>query len=147
MPDVAFRPFPAGTPEAIAIDLRGRLWVTNYNADVVEIFDVARLASGTARPTGRLVLPQLAGPIGITFDRRGRAWIAEATANAVSVYASAARGRARPVATVKTGLEMPHTVTFGRRGDVWIPCYNDTVVRYARTSQDLPGQRPTAILG
>lgn len=43
---------------------------------------------------------------------------------------------------------MPHTVSFGPDGSVWIPCYNDTVLGYG-LDQILAGDDagPRLVLG
>ena len=146
--EVVLRPFPPGTPEAIAVDSDGRLWVSNYDDDVVAVYDPSQtLRSGSPRPARRLILPALSGPIGLTVDGQGQVWVAEAMANAIAVFASDARGRASPLLTLTDeALVMPHSVTFGPDGSVWVTCYNDTVLRFDGRQLSTPEVRPTLVL-
>jgi streptogramin lyase len=146
-PRVVLQPFPGAQqpPEALAFDAQGRLWVSEYDLDLVLAFDPSQLGrSGTPGPSERLHLPQLSGPIGLTFDDMNRLWIAEATADAIAAFAP---GRTRPDLTL-TGndLEMPHIIRFGPDGDAWIPCYGDTVLRYDARDVGAAATRPTLIL-
>jgi hypothetical protein len=34
------------------------------------------------------------------------------------------------LALTSDALDMPHTVTFGPDGTIWIPCYNDPVLGF-----------------
>src|SRR5947208_3135385 len=150
-PRTVLHPFPneEEPPEALAFDGQGRLWVSDYNLDVVLRFGPGQLErSGTPSPSLRLRLPDLSGPIGLTFDTRDRLWVAEATGSALAVFPSGAHGQPSPEFTV-TGdaLQMPHTVVFGPDASVWVPCYDNTVLRYG--AADLGGTqhpKPTLIL-
>jgi streptogramin lyase len=147
-PEVVLQPFPHGTPEAIVVDLDGRLWVSNYDDNVIAVYEPSQIVrSGSPRPAGRLILPPLSGPIGLTVDRLGRVWVAEATANAIVVFASDARGRASPLMTLADeAIVMPHTVTFGPDGSMWVPCYNNTVLRFPARQLRTSDARPALIL-
>jgi streptogramin lyase len=146
-PEVVLRVFPAGTPEAIAF-AAGRLWVSDYDDDLIAIFDPVQIGtSGSARPAARLLLPDLSGPIGLTFGD-DRMWVAEATAGTVAVFDPRARRRAAPEMEVRDeACVMPHAVTFGPGGSVWVPCYNDQVLRYELGDSARSLAPPTAVLG
>jgi streptogramin lyase len=149
-PRVVLRVFSPGTPEAMAFDLTGGLWVSDYNGDVVRALDPSALTtSGAPKSSRRLELPDGAGPIGLTVDKRGRLWIAEAGAHAIAVFGPNPKGATDPEFTL-TGdaLDMPHSVTFGPGASVWIPCYNDTVLRYDEGMVESGGAvQPTVVLG
>jgi streptogramin lyase len=89
-------------------------------------------------------LPQLSGPIGLTFDAQGRLWIAEATLDALAVFTP---GQARPDYTL-TGadLSMPHIARFGPDGGIWIPCFDDTVLRYDADDVEAAGKTQPALI-
>lgn len=150
-PQTVLRPFPheQEPPEALAFDAQGQLWVSDYDLDVVLGFSPGQLkGSGAPSPSLRLELPNLSGPIGLTFDGQDRLWVAEATGSTLAVFPSGAHGHPSPEFTV-TGdaLQMPHTVVFGPDRRVWVPCYDNTVLRYGAV--DLGGTRhpkPTLIL-
>jgi sugar lactone lactonase YvrE len=150
-PRVVLRPFPQEVepPEAIAFDQGGRLWVSDYDLDVVLGFaDPRRAGAGSMKPTVTLDLPQLSGPIGLTVDDGGRLWVAEATAAEIAVFSKDVRDGSAPSFTV-TGkdIQMPHTVAFGPDGSVWIPCYDDTVLRYDLDDVGSDGgAKPTLVL-
>src|SRR5262249_26301185 len=145
-PDVVLRVFPEGTPQAAFAG--GRLWVSNYDDDTVAILDPSQIRrSGSPRPADRLSLPTLSGPIWLTFDRE-RMWVAEATADAVAVFPALARGNAAPQTTLQDeACVMPHTVTFDPGGNVWVPCYNGRVLRFADRGSAGSLDHPTLVLG
>lgn len=147
-PRVVLRPFPdeQQPPEAIAFDADGRLRVSDYDLDAVLAFDASELRrSGVPHPSERLQLPQLSGPIGLTFDAQGRLWIAEATLGVVAAFSP---GQNRPDFTLSgNDLDMPHIARFGPDGGIWIPCFDDTVLRYDVDDVAADGNaQPTLIL-
>src|SRR5437867_10628278 len=114
-PRVVLSPFPGEQqpPEALAFGPDGRLWVSDYDLDVVLAFDRPQLQrSGTPHPSQRLQLAQLAGPIGLTFDERGRLWIAEATLGKIEVFSQDVRGVSDRDTLKGDMFQMPHSVTF-----------------------------------
>ena len=120
-------------PQALSFDGEGWLWVTSYYDDQVVAFAPDQLArSGAPKPRVRWDLPGGSGPIGVTVDDREQVWVAEALADMiVSFPAGAKDGRTpQPMAAISGGqLVMPHGITFASDA-AWIPCYNDTVLRY-----------------
>jgi sugar lactone lactonase YvrE len=149
-PRLVLRPFPGEQqpPLALAFGQDGRLWVSDHDLDVVVAFDRSQLqGSGVPRPSQRLQLEQFAGPIGLTFDGRGRLWIAEATLGQIDVFSQDAQAVPHRDATLHgNDLQMPHSVTFAPDGGIWIPCYNETVLRYASDAASERGAQPTLIL-
>lgn len=149
-PSVVITPFPgeAQTAEALAFDSRGRLWISNYYNDTVVMYEPSELQPpGSPEPHARLQLPQLSGPIGLSFDSRDRLWVSEATSNEIDVFAVDTH-KARPVVIVSgPEVDMPHSVTFGPAGTVWVPCYNNTVLVFGLKEIDsTPKARPRLIL-
>ena len=68
----------------------------------------------------------------MTVDDRGRVWIAEAGAHALAAFPRGVKATPsmQPAITISgPDLEMPHSITFAPDG-AWVPCYNDTVLRY-----------------
>jgi sugar lactone lactonase YvrE len=141
----------SGSPEALAFDEQGWLWVSSYYDDVVLGFDPAAVSrSGEVTATARLDLDPASGPIGLTIDPGGRLWVAEALAHHVAAFGPDLGSTPSPatVLLADEALVMPHSVTFDRKGNAWIPCYNGTVLRFDR-AQVQPGAEgpPTLILG
>jgi sugar lactone lactonase YvrE len=128
--------FGAETPEALAFDRRGRLWISSYYDDVVVALEPAQLVTGTSRPGLRLDLPPDSGPIGLTVDGAGRLWVAEASRDRVVAFGP----DLTPLITL-TGddVRMPHTVAFDEDGSAWLPCYNGVLVRF-EASRLQPGR-------
>jgi sugar lactone lactonase YvrE len=128
------RGFGANTPEALAFDRRGRLWVSSYYHDVVVGLVPSQLRSGSLkpRPACRIDLPADSGPIGLTVDRPGRLWIAEASASTVAALdLTHPGGEAVPVMTLRgDDVHMPHAITFDAKDNAWLPCYNGTLARF-----------------
>jgi sugar lactone lactonase YvrE len=149
-PRLVLTPFPGEQqpPLALAFSPGGWLWVSDYDLDVVEAFDRSQLQrTGVPRPSQRLQLEQLAGPIGLTFDGRGRLWIAEATLGQIEVFSQDVPAVPHRDATLHgDDLQMPHSVTFAPDGSIWIPCYNGTVLRYAAGAESDRGAGPSLIL-
>jgi sugar lactone lactonase YvrE len=124
--------FGADTPEALAFDRRGRLWISSYYDDLVVGLSPSQLSTGVPQPALRLDLPSDSGPIGLTVDAVGRLWVAEASRDRVVAFGvNRLAGRPRPLLTL-TGrdLQMPHTVTFDSSGNAWLPCYNGVLARF-----------------
>src|SRR5204863_6764507 len=70
-----------GTPEAIAFDPSGRLWVSDYDRDRLMVVGPAELhGSRRVAPLLEIRLPARTFPIGLTFDRGGRLWMSGAHA-------------------------------------------------------------------
>jgi sugar lactone lactonase YvrE len=145
-PDVVLRAFPEGTPQALAFAGQ-QLWVSDYDDDVISIFEPDQIArSGSPPPAARLLLPDLSGPIGLTFHD-DRMWVAEATADTVAVFPASARGRIDPAMVIRDeACVMPHTVTFGSGGSVWVPCYNGTVLRFEPDGSRRASGPPSLVL-
>jgi streptogramin lyase len=123
--------FGQDTPEALAFDRRGRLWVSSYYDDLVIGLAPNQLSTGTHRPAFRLRLPSGSGPIGLTVDLRGQLWVAEASRNSVVAFDINEFAQSSPIMRLTgTDIKMPHTVTFDGAGSAWLPCYNGTLVRF-----------------
>jgi sugar lactone lactonase YvrE len=135
-----------GTPEAIAFDPAGRLWVSDYYRGMVMALARSELRGrGRVRPELNIDVGTRTFPIGLTFDRSGRLWMAGA--HAIVVFRVHPR-RATDVAMRLSGPDvvMPHDVSFDATGAAWVPCYNDTVLRYSAAGLHGTRVRPDLVL-
>jgi sugar lactone lactonase YvrE len=119
--------FGADTPEALAFDGRGRLWISSYYDDVVVALAPGQLASGAPQPQVRLDLPPDSGPIGLAVDGAGRLWVAEASRDRVVAFG---KDLIPLITLMGDDVLMPHTVTFDGGGSAWLPCYNGVLARF-----------------
>jgi sugar lactone lactonase YvrE len=136
--------FGDDSPEALAFDRSGRLWVSSYYDDLVVGLAPSQLRSASPSPSFRIQLPSDSGPIGLTVDRMGRLWVAEASSSEVAALDLTHPGR-RPVPVIVLkgdAVHMPHSVTFDAADNAWLPCYNGTVARF-----DASRVRPGTIEG
>jgi len=135
-----------GTPEAIAFDRNGRLWISDYYRDRLTVVGPDALqGNGPVTPLLEIRLPARTFPIGLTFDRAGRLWMAGA--RAIVVFRVDPH-RATDVAMRLAGPDvvMPHDVSFDSRGAAWVPCYNDTVLRFSAAALHAGRARPDLVL-
>jgi hypothetical protein len=89
-------------PEAITVDSRGTIYVTNYWDNGATIFaagsnGVAPIATISGSNTG------LDGPTGIAVDAGGEIYVANIRGNCVTVYAAGSHGNVKPIATNRVG--------------------------------------------
>jgi streptogramin lyase len=101
------------SPEDIAADSAGNIWVSNYgNATVTKLSPNGALLSGDGFAVG-------AGPAGIAFDANGNAWVANYNGNTLTVLNPAGVPiLGSPITT--GGLSEPYGIAVSPTGDVWV---------------------------
>jgi 6-phosphogluconolactonase (cycloisomerase 2 family) len=94
-----------------------RLFVTNPQADAVDIYDNASTLNGAVSPSRQIVgaATGLGSPIGLQIDSSGRLVVSNTSPPSITVYAGAAtaNGNLSPVATISgsnTGFVSPNQI-------------------------------------
>ena len=87
------------SPNGLAFDGSGLLWVANYGSNQVQAWNVA-----TTPFMDRAITDGVSGPTRLAFDRNGSLYVANTVGNTVTVY-DAADGRL--TGTITTGLSNP----------------------------------------
>jgi sugar lactone lactonase YvrE len=136
----------SGTPEAIAFDHTGRLWVSDYYRGVLMVVARSDLrGAGPVRPELQIDVGSRTFPIGLTFDADGRLWVSGE--HVIEVFRPGAATAKDAIARWSgPRLVMPHDVSFDPKGDVWVPCYNDKVLRYPASALSAKPARPDLVL-
>jgi sugar lactone lactonase YvrE len=118
------------TPQGIARDSTGRIYVTNYWIDSVSVF--APGANGAAAPvaTIRGSKTDLETPTGIAVNSQGKIYVVNggdlysaAGPRRVDIYAAGANGNVAPIAAIKgphTRLETPTAVAVDPSGRIYV---------------------------
>ncbi len=109
------------SPNGIAIDLDGHVWVANSGANtVVELTSAGALVSG--EPATGYSVGGLSTPTDIAVDPSGNVWVTNAGANSVTELISGGALVAGEPATGYTdiGLDNPDGIAVDRNGNVWI---------------------------
>jgi sugar lactone lactonase YvrE len=66
------------SPDGVAFDAKGNLWVSNDGTNIVVAFTPAQLTAGGAPvPNVTIALPVDADPYGVAFDDRGTLWVSD----------------------------------------------------------------------
>ena len=110
-------------PAAIAVDERGRLYVTNPGNNSVTVY--APGAAGNVAPVRTLRGPAtgLATPRGVALDPHGALYVVNESRDRVTVYAPGADGDAVPIRSIwgsRTRLTRPTAVAVDRYGATYV---------------------------
>jgi sugar lactone lactonase YvrE len=124
------------SPEALAIDGNGNLWVANSaaigaGANTVVEFTASQLsASGSPKPAVRLAsnAGSINNPQGIAFDPLGNLWVSDSAAvKQFSTTQLAASGAPVPAVTIGDdglgSLNGPEGITFDAKGNLWVAVF------------------------
>ena len=148
------------SPEALAIDGAGNLWVANSAADgsgantVVEFTSNQLTASGSPKPAVRLAsnAGSINNPQGIAFDPSGNLWVSDSGAlKEFSVAQLAASGAPAPAVTITDdglgSLNGPEGITFDAKGNLWVAVFfSNLVVGYSSSQLTASGSPVPAVI-
>jgi sugar lactone lactonase YvrE len=136
------------SPEALAMDDNGNLWVANSAADgsgantVVEFTKSQIAASGSPKPAVRLAsnAGSINNPQGMAFDPLGNLWVSDSAAvKEFSVSQLAASGAPVPAVTIGDdgfgSLNGPEGITFDAKGNLWVAVFFSNLVAGYSSSQ------------
>lgn len=162
-PNVVISADPNGSldsPEALAMDGNGNLWVANSAADgsgantVVEFTKNQLAASGSPKPAVRLAsnARSINNPQGMAFDPLGNLWVSDSAAlkefSAAQLTASGA-----PVPAVTIGddglgsLNGPEGITFDTKGNLWVAVFfSNLLVGYSHSQLTTSGNPVPAVI-
>jgi sugar lactone lactonase YvrE len=135
------------SPNGIAFDPSGNLWVTDVQNDTVVEFttpfttgeSVSTVIGGQS--DGQVNASNLSEPYGIAFDSSGNLWVADASNNRVVEYkapltsgeaASLVIGQTSLTSTVddqtRANMSSPQDVAFDKAGNLWVADTDDSRV-------------------
>lgn len=150
-PDVVISAGPngsLGSPEALAMDGNGNLWVANSAADgsgantIVEFTKSQLAASGSPKPAVRLAsnAGSIKNPQGMAFDPLGNLWVSDSGAvKEFSATQLAASGAPVPAVTIGDdgfgSLNGPEGITFDPKGNLWVAVFFSNLVAGYSSSQ------------
>ena len=136
------------SPEALAIDSNGNLWVANSAADgsgantVVEFTKSQLATSGSPKPAVRLAsnAGSINNPQGVAFDPLGNLWVSDSAAvKEFSATQLAASGAPVPAVTIGDdglgSLNGPEGITFDAKGNLWVAVFFSNLVVGFSSSQ------------
>jgi sugar lactone lactonase YvrE len=136
------------SPEALAMDGNGNLWVANSAAagsganTVVEFTASQRSASGSPTPAVRLApnAGSINNPQGMAFDPLGNLWVSDSGAvKEFSATQLAASGAPVPAVTIGDdglgSLNGPEQITFDAHGNLWVAVFFSNLVVGFSSSQ------------
>ena len=117
------------SPEGLAFDASGNLWIANAgNSTVAELTTTQLTASGS--PTASVIISApgsaLTRPVGLAFDASGDLWVSNSTPNTVVEYTPvqlAATGDPAPavkLSSVAMSLSAPQFLAFDGAGNLWV---------------------------
>jgi sugar lactone lactonase YvrE len=122
-----------GTPEQMAFDRNGTLWVSDF-ANGLFGFSAAQLSAGGSgiTPAYHLTDTSSANPgmQSIAFDREGNAWVAEEIASQIVEFSAAqltTSGSVAPAVRHTLDLRNPVDLTFDAHQNLWV-AYNPSGV-------------------
>ena len=149
-------PASIDSPEALALDGSGNLWIGNSgNSTVVKLTPTQLSATGTPTPAVTLTSAAITAPESLTFDRSGNLWVANYSIPgnlvAFSPAQLAASGAPVPKVTISsnsTNLDGPHGLTFDRFGNLWVGNYlSNSITEFSPTQLAASGTpTPTSTL-
>lgn len=124
------------TPNAIAFDASGNLWVVNGGTGAVNEYAGTALAQNPA-PEATLT-SGLAAPQGLAFDASGDLWVASygnsSSGPTVVEYAAATLGPSAPTSATIPLAAPAEGLAFDKHGDLWVALTDQKAVMYAAAS-------------
>jgi sugar lactone lactonase YvrE len=148
------------SPEALAFDPHGNLWVANSAAtgtganQLVEFSASQLTASGSPKPVARVAANagSINNPQGMAFDPSGNLWISDSGAVSEFTTAQIAASGA-PVPAVTLGddglgsLNGPEGITFDPGGNLWVAVFfSNLVVGYSSSQLGASGNPVPAVI-
>lgn len=136
-PHVSINSEVFGSPQGVAFDPMGNMWVVDTAANIkgaatpaLYEFSAAQLAAlatdNSPEPVAIITSTFVQGPRQIVIDVLGNAWIADPTANAVLSYTAAQLGQmgtqaVGPVLVMSSDqFSNPSGIAFDSAGDLWV---------------------------
>ena len=136
-PHVSINSEVFGSPQGVAFDPMGNMWVVDTAANIkgtatpaLYEFSAAQLAAlatdNAPEPVAVITSAFVQGPRQIVIDVLGNAWIADPTANAVLTYTAAQLGQmgsqaVAPVLVISSDqFANPSGIAFDSAGDMWV---------------------------
>jgi sugar lactone lactonase YvrE len=148
------------SPEALAMDGSGNLWVANSaaagsGANTVVEFTASQLsASGSPKPAVRLAsnAGSINNPQGIAFDPKGNLWVSDSGAvREFSTTQLGASGAPAPAVTIGDdglgSLNGPEGITFDAQGNLWVAVFfSNLVVGFSSSQLAVSGNPVPAVI-
>lgn len=148
------------SPEALAFDGNGNLWVANSAAagagsnTVVEFTTTQLSASGSPKPAVRLAsnAGSINNPQGLAFDPLGNLWVSDSAAvKEFSATQLAASGAPVPAVTIGDdglgSLNGPEGITFDAKGNLWVAVFfSNMVVGFSSSQLSASGSPVPAVI-
>lgn len=122
---------PLNSPQGLAVDAKGNLWVANSNSS-----NILEYNPNYVQQTKATITNGISGPTGIAFDVFGNLWVANFGASnggalgSVSAYAS---GSLNEFASFTTGIQDPLALAIDGLGDIWVSNQGSSVTVYQFT--------------
>jgi sugar lactone lactonase YvrE len=142
----------SGSPQGLAFDCCGDLWVTNKDASTILGFTGLPFEGEMPAVTLSATSGSLNGPAAIAFDRNGNLWVANNTGNTVAEFTAsqfATSGSPAPILKLSAAsgsLDGPFGLAFDTQGNLWVTNRNaNTVVEFGGTQLAASGS-PTPIV-
>jgi hypothetical protein len=112
-------------PVAMAPDLAGHVWVTNFGNSTLSEFggDGAVLSPATGFTGGGLSFPA-----GLSLDAAGNVWVADQGANQISAFSATGTALSPSSGYTGGGLDVPQGVAADASGHVWVSNYYSSSV-------------------
>ncbi len=118
------------SPQGLAFDNRGNLWVAEYGSAALTMYSAAQLTSSGDPTPLKITSTALKNPICLAFDSSGILWVSNPAAHNVLMFAPdklATGGVLTPTRTLETpafsapsGAGLPAGLAFDKNGDLWV---------------------------
>jgi sugar lactone lactonase YvrE len=102
---------PLNTPEGLAFDTHGNLYVANYGTNQVLIYDASLTQTGS-------ISEGLSGPNRLAFDSQGNLYVSNGLSNSITVYDPS--GNQITSKTITKAVRRPLAVAVDASGDVFV---------------------------
>jgi sugar lactone lactonase YvrE len=104
---------PLNSPNGLAFDKHGNLWVANYNSNQVLVYNQALMQIAA--------ISGFSGPTRLAFDTLGNLWVTNSTGNSVQgISINYAARTVRVFSNITTGINRPLGVAVDAYGDVYV---------------------------
>jgi len=104
-------PLPLNSPQGLAVDASGNLWVSNTNANYVLKYN-----SAYVQQTAKTITKGIKTPVNLALDPYGNLWVSNFFGNTITEYSAA--GVQNTTGTISTAL--PGALAFDGIGDLWV---------------------------
>ncbi len=131
------------SPEALAFDASGALWVANYT-NIAKFTPAQLAASGSPHPSVVLSVPSgtTSYPVGIAFDASGNLWVSNQNSTIVRFDAGqlGTGGSPTPAATLQSPSTIdPSGLAFDASGNLWVSEPSSATLRAFKNPGALTG--------